>query len=56
MPDFVSPLISAAAGLLGVLTGGWITNSRERKKQRADHIERQLSEFYGPLITLYKYP
>jgi hypothetical protein len=54
MVDFVNPLISAAAGLGGVFLGGWLTNRREREKRRTDHIERQLSEFYGPLITLRK--
>lgn len=54
MVDFVNPLISAAAGLLGVFLGGWLTNRREREKRRADRIERQLSEFYGPLMTMSK--
>src|SRR6266436_7637701 len=58
MADFLIPLISAAAGLGGALggvaLGGALTNSRERKKQRTDRIERKLSEFYGPLMTLYK--
>jgi hypothetical protein len=54
MVDFVNPLIAAAAGLGGVFLGGWLTNRREREKRRTDHIERQLSELYGPLMTLYK--
>jgi hypothetical protein len=54
MVDFLNPLISAAAGLGGVFLGGWLTNRREREKRRTDHIERQLSELYGPLMTLCK--
>jgi hypothetical protein len=54
MADFLIPFISAAAGLGGVFLGGWLTNLREREKRRTDHIERKLSEFYGPLMTLYK--
>ena len=54
MVDFVNPLISAAAALGGVFLGGWLTNRREREKRRTDHIERQLSELYGPLMTVCK--
>jgi len=54
MIDFLSPLISAAAGLSVVFLGGWLTNRREREKRRTGHIERQLSELYGPLVTIRK--
>jgi hypothetical protein len=50
--DFLNPLISAASGLSGVFLGGWLTNRREQKKQRSDFITRQLSEFYGPLVSM----
>ncbi|MDR3378409.1 MAG: hypothetical protein P4M10_06965 [Verrucomicrobiae bacterium] len=46
--------ISALAGLIGVVIGGWLTNQRERKKRRTDFVERQLSEFYGPLLSIQK--
>jgi hypothetical protein len=46
------PLISAAAGLIGVVVGSWLTDRRERDKQRRDYITRQLSELYGPLLSL----
>jgi hypothetical protein len=46
------PLITAAAGLIGVIAGSWLTDRREREKQRRDYITRQLSEFYGPLVSL----
>jgi hypothetical protein len=50
--DFLNPLIAAASGLGGVFLGGWLTNRREQKKARSDFITRQLSEFYGPLVSL----
>jgi hypothetical protein len=46
------PFITAAAGLLGVIVGSWLTDRREREKQRRDYITRQLSELYGPLLSL----
>jgi hypothetical protein len=50
--DFLNPLISAVSGLGGVFLGGWLANRREQKKQRTDFITRQLSEFYGPLVSM----
>jgi hypothetical protein len=54
MADFLNPLISATAGLCGVFLGGWLADRREREKRRSDFVERQLSEFYGPLMILRK--
>jgi len=48
------PFITTAAGLTGVIVGSWLTDRREREKQRRDYITRQLSELYGPLLSLYK--
>jgi hypothetical protein len=50
--SFVNALISAASGLLGVLLGGWWSDRREREKRRTDFMARQLTEFYGPLLSL----
>jgi len=50
--NFVNALISAASGLLGVLLGGWWSDRREREKRRTDFMARQLTEFYGPLLSL----
>lgn len=50
---FLNPLISAAAGLSGVLLGGWLSDRRERQKQRNDFFKLQLSEFYGPLLSMF---
>ena len=49
---FLISLIAAGAGLAGVLLGGWLGDRREREKRRNDFITRQLSEFYGPLVSL----
>ncbi|HEY0104463.1 MAG TPA: hypothetical protein VGB91_00150 [Rhizomicrobium sp.] len=45
-------LISAFAGLLGVGLGGWIANRNDKARRRAEFLNRQLSEFYGPLLSL----
>lgn len=52
MVDFLNPLISAAAGLGGVYLGGWLSIRRDREKSRNEFITRQLSEFYGPLVSI----
>jgi hypothetical protein len=48
----IQSLITAAAGLIGVVVGSWLTDRRERDKQRRDYITCQLSELYGPLLSL----
>jgi hypothetical protein len=53
MSDFPNPLISALSGLVGVFLGGWLSDRRERQKQRNDFIRLQLSEFYGPLLSIF---
>jgi len=52
MSEWQISLISAGAGLAGVFLGGWITARNQREKRRADFVERQLSEFYSPLVSL----
>jgi hypothetical protein len=51
IPIVLNPIISAGAGLLGVLVGGYMSDRRERQKRRGDFITRQLTEFYGPLVA-----
>jgi hypothetical protein len=51
-PNFFNAVISAASGLLGVLLGGWWSDKRERDRRRTDFMARQLTEFYGPLLSL----
>jgi hypothetical protein len=50
--NLLSPLISAAAGLFGVLIGGWLTRLRDRDERRLRYIKTQLDEFYAPLMGL----
>lgn len=44
--------ISALAGLLGVIIGAWLSGKRERERRRHSFIERQLREFYSPLLSI----
>jgi hypothetical protein len=53
MFTFLNSLISAAAGLGGVFVGGWLSDRRERQKQGNDFIRLQLSDFYGPLLSMF---
>lgn len=46
------PLVTAGFGLIGVYVGGWLSDRREREKREVDFIIRQLTEFYGPLVSL----
>jgi hypothetical protein len=48
----ITVLITGAVGLLGVFLGGWLTVRHEREKRRSDFVTRQLSEFYGPLLSM----
>lgn len=59
MPSFVGigvaqSVISAAAGLLGVLAGGWVTRREQRWEKRNAHIREQLRDFYSPLWAMRK--
>lgn len=52
MTDWLTPAISAAAGLAGVGTGAWLTRWRDREARRYDFLRRQLEEFYAPFCAL----
>ena len=52
MSDSWNPLIAAAAGLIGVTLGAWLSDRREKSKRRIDFVTLQLSGFYGPLVSL----
>lgn len=45
-------IISAGAGLLGVSIGGWINSKNDKARRQAEFLEKQLSEFYGPLLGI----
>lgn len=51
----IIPLISAAAGLVGVLLGGWLSDRRERQKRHADfiHFSRGLFRLWKALSILW---
>jgi hypothetical protein len=53
MSQFLSPIISALSGLAGMFLGGWLSDRREREKQRRDFIRLQLSDFYGPMLSMF---
>lgn len=48
--------IAAVAGLLGIVSGAfltaWLAVRRDRTQRRLDFIEKQLSEFYSPMVGL----
>ena len=45
-------IISALAGLGGVLLGAFLTSRRERIQRRLNFIEKQLDRFYSPMLGL----
>lgn len=45
-------ILPAAAGLLGVAVGGWITASNQRQERRYGHLKEQLQKFYAPLLSM----
>ena len=48
----VSIAVPAAAGLAGVAIGAWLTSRRERRQRRLDFLEKQLTDFYSPMLGL----
>jgi hypothetical protein len=50
--DLSSPLISAAAGLLGVGLGGFLASWNQRKERSERLILDQLREFYAPMLGI----
>jgi hypothetical protein len=45
-------IISAAAGLGGVLAGALLTSRNQREERRHAHIRQQLQEFYSPMLGI----
>lgn len=52
MPDFLSAVISAAAGLFGVGMGGAIALFNQRRQRADERIQQQLTEFYAPFLGI----
>jgi hypothetical protein len=44
--------ISAAAGLIGVITGAWMTSLNQAKERKKSHIRQQLQDFYSPMLGM----
>ena len=45
-------LLPVVAGLSGVVIGAWLTGRREASSRRLAYIEKQLKEFYSPMLGL----
>ena len=48
----VALIVPAAAGLVGVVVGAWLTSRRERRQRQLAYLEKQLSSFYSPMLGL----
>jgi len=48
----ISIAVPAVAGLVGVAIGAWLTGRRERRQRRLAFLERQLKDFYSPMLGL----
>ena len=46
-------VIPAFSGLLGVFVGYWLTIRRERLSRKLDFIEKQLCDFYSPMVGFF---
>jgi hypothetical protein len=51
--EWVSQLIAAGSGLLGVGVGAALNLYAEGRRRHAEFVARQLNEFYGPLLGLH---
>lgn len=49
---WVLVVIPAASGLIGILVGWWLSIMRESAARRHSFVERQLREFYSPLLGI----
>lgn len=47
-------IIAAAAGLVGVAVGAWLTDRSEQRRMKLAFSERRLTEFYAPMLGLRK--
>lgn len=52
LQPFFAPVVTALAGLFGVLIGAWLTTKREKTQRQLKYIENQLSLFYSPLLGI----
>lgn len=52
--DIISQNIPAVTGLVGVCVGAWLVNLQNRSQRRFNFYEKQLREFYSPLVGIRK--
>src|SRR5689334_15437726 len=52
MFSLVQSVVSATAGLLGVIVGAWLTARHQRVERRHAVIREQLEKFYSPMVAL----
>ena len=45
--------ISVVAGLVGVYIGSWLSGKHAKLSRKHSYIEKQLSQFYSPLVGLH---
>jgi len=50
----ITILAPPISGLLGVLLGSWLSVRKDRIQRQHDFIEKQLLNFYSPLLSIYK--
>jgi len=49
----LAPLVvPAVSGLAGVLIGAWLSSRRDRSQKRLAFVERQLTDFYSPMLGI----
>lgn len=44
--------VPAVSGLAGVTIGAWLTGRRERSQRRLAFVEKQIKDFYSPMLGL----
>jgi len=45
-------VVPAIFGLVGVVIGAWLTGRREHRLRRLTFIEKQINDFYSPMLGL----
>lgn len=48
----LSLAVPAISVLTGIIIGAWLTTRRERKQRRLDFVEKQLQDFYSPMLGI----
>ena len=49
---FAPLIVPAASGFIGVLVGAWLSGRRDRSQRRLAFVEKQLSDFYSPMLGI----